>query len=216
MFISNVCLLVIWPHFRLLHLFSDPFYGPYHQFLGILPINSHVGIDDSLDRYHTINCHPNINSRHCNYFVTQSISNMAIKKILRTQEKALDKTIQDPERMVDKTPLTNPTIVSYSKITPQKGTTMNCQQYLKRYKNDNLRRHDALPEPNKAFLIASELSRRYIPEQITIRSRVRLSQWFNISVPSLIRLEHLVANYHYHKFCPLKQETISLPKVDNR
>ncbi|WP_349626069.1 hypothetical protein [Leuconostoc citreum] len=43
---------------------------------------------------------------------------MAIKKTLRTQEKALDKTIQDPERMVDKTPLTNPTIVSYIKITP--------------------------------------------------------------------------------------------------
>ncbi|WP_194037706.1 hypothetical protein [Leuconostoc citreum] len=108
MLISNVCLLVIWPHFRLLDIFSDSFYGPYHQFLGILPININVGIDDSLDWYHSINCHPNINSRHCNYFVTQSLFDMAIKKTLRTQEKVLDKIIQDPERMVDKTPLTNP------------------------------------------------------------------------------------------------------------
>ena len=92
---------------------------------------------------------------------------------------------------------------------------MNYQEYLKCYRNDSHRRHDALPEPDKAVLIASELSRRYIPEKITIRSRVRLAQWFNISVPALIRLEHLVANYRYHKFCPLKQETIFLPKVDN-
>jgi len=92
---------------------------------------------------------------------------------------------------------------------------MNYREYLKRYRNDSHRRHDALPEPGKAVLIAAELSRRYAPDQITIRSRVRLAQWFNITVPVLIRLEHLVANYHYHKFCPLKQETISLPKVDN-
>lgn len=65
---------------------------------------------------------------------------------------------------------------------------MNYQQYLKRYKNDNHRRHDALPEPGKAVLIAAELSRRYAPDQITIRSRVRLAQWFNITVPVLIRL----------------------------
>ncbi|MGR8772667.1 hypothetical protein [Leuconostoc citreum] len=94
---------------------------------------------------------------------------------------------------------------------------MNYQEYLKRYRNDSYRRHDALPEPGKAVLIAAELSRRYYaPDQITIRSRVRLAQWSNITVPALIRFEHLVANYRYHKFCLLKQETISLPKVDNR
>ncbi|GEK60982.1 hypothetical protein LCI01_06180 [Leuconostoc citreum] len=77
-------------------------------------------------------------------------------------------------------------------------------------------RVDALPASQKAILIADELHKRYTPELITIQSRARLAQWFNISVPTLIRLEHMVANYRYHKFCPLKQETSILPKVDNR
>ncbi|MGR8808847.1 hypothetical protein [Leuconostoc citreum] len=93
---------------------------------------------------------------------------------------------------------------------------MNYEQYVKRYKGDNHHRLDALPEPKIAVLIADELNKRYTPEQITTRSRVQLSHWFNISLLAWIRLEYLLANYRYHTFCPLKQETRILPKVDNR
>ncbi len=112
MLIRNVCLLVIWPSDWLLALRWDSFFCPCDSFLATVPVIVHGDVAHPLAWYHAINCITRFNIIDCDCFMRQFNFDIAVKETLKLKEKALDKTIQDLERMVDKTPLTNLTIVS--------------------------------------------------------------------------------------------------------